>query len=68
MSIIRQIQSIVAGDRSAEDHDTETTPSTSLYRCCTCDRTFVTDTEMETCSRCEIPVERAPTESDLGLL
>jgi rRNA maturation endonuclease Nob1 len=68
MSVVERIRSIVAERESAQDSDTATPRSTSLYRCATCENTFVTDSEMDVCPQCDGPVTQTPTEQDLGLL
>lgn len=42
-------------------------PSSRLYRCDTCDVTYISETMTE-CSRCGAAVETTPTEHDLGLV
>lgn len=41
--------------------------TTALYRCEPCDSTYVSE-ELEYCSQCDNPVERVPTEHDIGLV
>ncbi|WP_372480913.1 hypothetical protein ACAH01_16090 (plasmid) [Halomicrobium sp. HM KBTZ05] len=68
MDIVDRIQSFVAGEQRVQDRDAAVPPSTSLYRCSTCERTFVTDSEMEVCERCGDPVSRTPTGAELDFL
>jgi len=53
--------------RQSEPSESTASRSTNLYRCDPCDATYVSD-ELESCSQCDGPVERVPTEQDLGLV
>ena len=50
------------GDAAADGGTT-----TALYECADCETTYISET-MDACPSCDAPVERVPSESDLGLL
>lgn len=41
-------------------------PSTTLYSCPDCEETYISE-QMDLCPRCEGPVERTPSEEELGI-
>lgn len=79
MSVVKRVREVLAGTesdgmdaeagKSGDDgpSSSEDERTTNLYACDSCGTTYVS-TEMESCSQCQTPVERVPTEQDLGLL
>lgn len=79
MSVVKRVREVLAGTesdgidaeagKSGDDGPSgpEDERTTNLYACDSCGTTYVS-TEMESCSQCQTPVERVPTEQDLGLL
>jgi rubrerythrin len=51
---------------SAGKADAEDRPSTELYDCPTCERTYISE-RMESCPNCGTSVDPIPNEGDLGL-
>lgn len=65
---IRGLTRTILGRDEVPDDDEEATPepSTSLYTCPACDRTYISE-GMNACSNCDEPVERTPTKHELGI-
>ena len=64
MSIVTRVRNAMPIDRD-RSQETEREP-TRLFRCDSCNVTYISD-EMDTCTRCDAPVETTPTETELGL-
>ena len=64
MSIVKRVRQAVSMQRG-QSPETERGP-TRLYRCDSCEVTYISG-EMDTCARCDAPVETTPTETELGL-
>jgi hypothetical protein len=60
-------QSAKADQRKSDSDEGSEARTTNLFHCTPCSTTYVSD-ELESCSQCDAPVERVPTEQDLGLL
>jgi len=56
-----------SNQRQPESDDESESWTTKLYHCEPCGTTYVSD-DLDACSQCDTPVERVPTEQDLGLL
>jgi len=76
MSVVKRVRAVFGVDdaqsqddaaESAEQSTSREQRTTELFHCGSCGTTYVSR-EMESCSKCETPVESVPTEQDLGLL
>jgi predicted SprT family Zn-dependent metalloprotease len=65
MNLVKKVRSVLPG-RDRPKSQSAKQGSTHLYRCECCEITYMCG-EMDTCSRCDGPVESIPTEQDLGL-
>jgi rubrerythrin len=66
MSFVQLVQEYLTDRPRGPGEQSEARPqvSTQLYRCGACDTTYISE-EMETCPRCDGPVETTPTGRDL---
>lgn len=65
MSVLRRVRDILPAN--SEQPNVPEQPSTRLYRCDPCSRTYVSES-MESCPECGETVETTPTGQDLGYL
>jgi rRNA maturation endonuclease Nob1 len=63
MSVLQRIRDLLTEE---QDRSRERRASSNLYRCDSCNTTYVS-VEMDSCSSCGGAVDTIPTETDLGL-
>ena len=57
MTLLNRLKTVVT---NGTEPDTATTVSSSLYRCPTCDTTYIA-IEMESCQSCDASVDEVPS-------
>jgi rubrerythrin len=70
MSFVQRIHRLFTEkgiNHSRERTEAPAQPDSQLYRCESCDTTYISGT-MDTCPQCDTPVETTPTERELGYI
>lgn len=67
MNVLTRVRELLGAAAEPEQPRGSATRTTALYRCEPCDATYVSE-GLDCCGQCDNPVERVPTEHDIGLV